>query len=73
MLILVVCHIYVIQFPYTPQGKMTFRISANRCTMTKQQSNYHKSEELHPYASLLHELEELRSELKKLEQLSATT
>src|SRR5450756_2332197 len=40
--------------------------------MTKQQSNYHKSEEPHPYAGLLHELEELRSELKELEQLSTT-
>lgn len=41
--------------------------------MTKQQSNYHKSEEPHPYAGLLHELEELRNELKELEQLSATS
>lgn len=39
--------------------------------MSKQQSSSHKSEELHPYAGLLHELEELRSELKKLEQQSA--
>ena len=41
--------------------------------MTKQQSNYHKSGEPHPYAGLLHELEELRNELKELEQLSATS
>ena len=41
--------------------------------MSKQQSSSRKSRELHPYAGLLHELEELRSELKELEQLSATT
>lgn len=38
-----------------------------------EQSISHKPREMHPYASLLHELEELRSELKELEQLSATT
>lgn len=41
--------------------------------MNKQQSGSGKSSELHPYASLLHELEALRSELKALEQSSATT
>jgi hypothetical protein len=41
--------------------------------MNKQQSSSDKSVALHPYAGLLHELEELRSELKELEQLSATT
>lgn len=41
--------------------------------MIKQQSSSRNSVELHPYASLLHELEELQSELKKLEQLSAST
>jgi len=41
--------------------------------MSKQQSSSHKSGEQHPYAGLLHELEELRSELKELEQLSAIT
>jgi len=41
--------------------------------MSKQQSNSPKSGELHPYAALLHELEELRSELIELEQMSATT
>jgi pyruvate kinase len=38
----------------------------------KHQSGSHKSGELHPYASLLHELEELRNELKQLEQLFTT-
>ncbi|MBI5437232.1 MAG: pyruvate kinase [Nitrosomonadales bacterium] len=38
-----------------------------------EQSISHKPREMHPYAGLLHELEELRSELKELEQLSATT
>ena len=41
--------------------------------MSKQQSSSHQSRDLHPYAGLLHELEELRSELKEFEQLSATT
>ena len=41
--------------------------------MSKQQSSSHKTKELHPYASLLHELEELRNELKELEQLFATS
>jgi pyruvate kinase len=40
--------------------------------MSKQQSSSRKSGEQHPYAGLLHELEELRKELKELEQLSAT-
>jgi len=41
--------------------------------MSKQQSGSHRSGELHPYASLLDELEELRNELKELEQLFATS
>jgi pyruvate kinase len=41
--------------------------------MSKPQLNSSKHKELHPYTSLLHELEELRSELKELEQLSETT
>ena len=41
--------------------------------MGKQQSDLDKSTELHPYASLLRELEELQSELKQFEQLSAKT
>jgi pyruvate kinase len=41
--------------------------------MSKQQSSSHKSEELHPYASLLHELEELRNELLELEHSSSAT
>lgn len=39
--------------------------------MSKQQSISLKSEEQHPYFGLLHELEELRGELKELEELSA--
>ncbi len=39
----------------------------------KQQTNSPRSEEQHPYASLLHELEELRSELLELEHSSQTT
>ncbi|MGC2459073.1 MAG: pyruvate kinase [Gallionellaceae bacterium] len=39
--------------------------------MSKQQSSSHASSELHPYAKLLHELEDLRSELKELENSSA--
>ena len=41
--------------------------------MSKQQSSSRKPKELHPYASLLSELDALRSELKALEQSSATT
>ena len=41
--------------------------------MIKQQSESCNSGESHPYASLLHELEELKSELKELEQLFAPT
>ena len=41
--------------------------------MSKQQSSSRKPNELHPYASLLSELDALRSELKALEQSSATT
>lgn len=40
--------------------------------MLKQQLSSSKSEEPHPYASLLHELEELRSELLELERSSST-
>jgi len=39
--------------------------------MNKRQSSSRQSRELHPYASLLHELEELQSELKRSGQLSA--
>jgi len=39
--------------------------------MIKQQSSLLNSEEPHPYASLLYELEELKNELKELEQLFA--
>jgi pyruvate kinase len=39
--------------------------------MTKHQLISHQSGDLHPYASLLQELEELRNELKELEQLFA--
>ena len=41
--------------------------------MSKQQSSSRKSGEQHPYAGLLHELEELRNELTELEQLFATS
>lgn len=41
--------------------------------MIEQQSSSRNSEEPHPYASLLYELEELKDELKKLEQSSAAT
>ncbi|MGC2049403.1 MAG: pyruvate kinase [Gallionella sp.] len=41
--------------------------------MSKQQSLTRKTRDLHPYAGLLHELEELRNELKELEQLFATS
>jgi pyruvate kinase len=41
--------------------------------MNKQQSGSRKSGEQHPYAGLLDELDELRNELKELEQLFATS
>ncbi|MEQ1815786.1 MAG: pyruvate kinase [Nitrosomonas sp.] len=41
--------------------------------MVKQKPSLSKSEELHPYASLLNELEGLRSELLELEYSSSTT
>lgn len=41
--------------------------------MSRQQSGSGKHSELHPYASLLHELESLRDELTELEKLSAAT
>ncbi len=41
--------------------------------MSRQQSGSGKPSELHPYASLLHELESLRDELTELEKLSAAT
>ncbi|MGA8146319.1 MAG: pyruvate kinase, partial [Gallionellaceae bacterium] len=41
--------------------------------MTKRQSSSRKSGELHLYASLLHEVEELCSELKEFEKSSAAT
>ena len=41
--------------------------------MSKRQSSSSESVELHPYAGLLHELEGLRSELKKLESASSAT
>jgi pyruvate kinase len=41
--------------------------------MSKQPSTSHKPGELHPYASLLQELEALQSELKQFEQSSAAT
>ncbi|WP_394809579.1 pyruvate kinase [Nitrosomonas sp.] len=41
--------------------------------MIKQKPGSRKSEKLHPYASLLNELEELRSELLALEYSSSTT
>jgi len=39
--------------------------------MTKHQSGSNKTEGQHPYASLLHELEALRNELKELEHLTS--
>ncbi len=53
--------------------QMTFRMTEIVGHMSKQQSSPHKPREKHPYAGLLHELEELRNELKELEHLSAKT